>query len=53
MICGHTPVSRPIDHPQLINIDTGCVYRFNPLLGKLTAVLLPEREFVIVRNLDW
>ncbi len=53
VICGHTPVSKPIDHPQLINIDTGCVYRFNPLLGKLTAVHLPEREFVMVRNLDW
>ncbi len=53
VVCGHTPVSKPIDHPQLINIDTGCVYRFNPLLGKLTAVILPEREFVIVRNTDW
>lgn len=53
IVCGHTPVPKPIDRPQLINIDTGCVYRYNPLLGKLTAVRLPEREFVTVRNVDW
>ena len=33
---------------QLIGIDTGCVYFTRPELGNLTAVRLPEREFVTV-----
>jgi serine/threonine protein phosphatase 1 len=38
----------PMDQPRLINIDTGCVYADRPGLGTLTAVILPEREFVSV-----
>ena len=48
VICGHTPHPEPIDHPQLISIDTGCVYFMYPGMGRLCAVRLPEREFVMV-----
>ena len=48
VVCGHTPQPQPLDRDLLINIDTGCVYHMHPRLGKLTAVRLPEREFVSV-----
>ena len=48
VVCGHTPQAEPIDRPELINIDTGCVYYAYPSMGYLTAVRLPEREFVAV-----
>ena len=48
VICGHTPHSEPISKDKLIMIDTGCVYHSHPMLGKLSAVRLPEREFVSV-----
>jgi serine/threonine protein phosphatase 1 len=48
VVCGHTPVSEVINRQRLINIDTGCVYYMRPTLGYLTAVRLPEREFVSV-----
>lgn len=48
VVCGHTPVSEPVDRPHLINIDTGCVFYTHPHLGHLTAVRLPERTFVSV-----
>jgi serine/threonine protein phosphatase 1 len=48
VVCGHTPVSEPVNTPRLINIDTGCVYYMRPNLGYLTAVRLPERTFVAV-----
>lgn len=48
VVCGHTPVQEPTNKEYLINIDTGCVYNMHPGLGKLTAVRLPEREFVMV-----
>ncbi|GAB5520542.1 MAG: metallophosphoesterase family protein [Rhodothermales bacterium] len=48
VVCGHTPVREPINRQQLINVDTGCVYTMQPGLGRLTAVRLPEREFVSV-----
>lgn len=46
VVCGHTPQPEPINRPQLLAIDTGCVYYNHNRLGKLTAVRLPEREFV-------
>lgn len=46
VVCGHTPVSEPVDRGNLINIDTGCVFYANPSLGMLTAVRLPERVYV-------
>lgn len=48
VVCGHTPQPEPIDREKLIAIDTGCVYHMHPQLGRLTAVRLPEREFVSV-----
>ncbi len=48
VVCGHTPQRRPINKPELICIDTGCVYNAYPGYGYLTAVRLPEREFIPV-----
>ena len=48
VICGHTPHPDPINHPQLISIDTGCVYYMYPGMGRLCAVRLPQREFIMV-----
>jgi serine/threonine protein phosphatase 1 len=48
VVCGHTPHPEPINHRQLISIDTGCVYYMYPGMGRLCAVRLPEREFVMV-----
>jgi len=45
VVFGHTPRSRPIRKGKMLGIDTGCVY--DQLgYGKLTAVLLPEEEFI-------
>lgn len=49
VVCGHTPVSAPINEEELIAIDTGAVYHHRFELGRLTAVKLPEREFIAVR----
>jgi serine/threonine protein phosphatase 1 len=48
VVCGHTPVTEPIDLPQLIGIDTGAVFATRPGLGRLTAVQLPERRYITV-----
>ena len=48
VVCGHTPVSVPLDTEKLINIDTGCCFYTHPHLGTLTAVRLPEREFISI-----
>ncbi|TDI76631.1 MAG: serine/threonine protein phosphatase [Bacteroidetes bacterium] len=48
VVCGHTPQPKPTNDPLLINIDTGCVYYAYPSMGFLTAVRLPEREFISV-----
>lgn len=48
VVCGHTPHSAPLNQEKLIVIDTGCVYYNHPGMGTLTAVRLPEREFVSV-----
>lgn len=45
VIFGHTPRPHPIRKPKMIGIDTGCVYE-KLGYGKLTAVLLPQEEFV-------
>ena len=48
VVCGHTPQREPISRDKLIAIDTGCVYHRHQGLGRLTAVRLPERDFVSV-----
>jgi serine/threonine protein phosphatase 1 len=52
VVCGHTPMPTPLSTPRLIAIDTGAVYSHVRGLGRLTAVRLPEREFVHVANCD-
>ena len=52
VVCGHTPRPDPINREKLILIDTGCVYRMKPRMGRLTAVYLPEREFIDVPYAD-
>lgn len=52
VVCAHTAIPEPIMLEQLIAIDTGCVYSENALLGKLTAIILPERRIVQVENRD-
>lgn len=52
VVCGHTPRPEPINRERLLMIDTGCVYNMHPGLGRLTAVYLPEREFVDVPSQD-
>ncbi len=51
VVCGHTPLSEPVLLDKLIAIDTGCVYD-DPSLGKLTAIILPERRIVQTENID-
>lgn len=48
VVCGHTPQPKPIDRPLLMCIDTGCVYASRYGQGALTAVRLPEREWIRV-----
>ena len=48
VVCGHTPQTEPLSRPLLIDIDTGCCYHDRPGFGTLTAVRLPERQFVQV-----
>ena len=48
VVCGHTPLREPLNRDRLIAIDTGCVYHNRPGMGRLTAVRLPQREFVFV-----
>ncbi len=51
VVFGHTPRPKPIQKDHMIGIDTGCVFdRIG--YGKLTAVLLPEEEFVDQTALD-
>lgn len=45
VVFGHTPRPHPILKKKMIGIDTGCVYE-SVGYGKLTAVLLPEVEFI-------
>lgn len=52
VVCGHTPTPQPINREKLIGIDTGCVWGAHRGFGRLTAVRLPEREFVSVKNRD-
>lgn len=50
VVFGHTPVRQPIEKKNMIGIDTGCVYE---QYGKLTALILPEQEFVQQKRIDF
>ncbi len=51
VVFGHTVRPEPIRRPEMIGIDTGCVYD-GPGYGRLTAVVLPEEQFVHQENVD-
>lgn len=51
VIFGHTPRPKPIQKDKMIGIDTGCVFD-RVGYGKLTAVKLPEEEFIQQTALD-
>ena len=51
VVFGHTPQPKPIQKKNMIGIDTGCVYD-RVGYGKLTAVLLPEEEFLQQKAID-
>lgn len=53
VVFGHTPVPEPIITEKMIGIDTGCVFHSRKGLGKLTALLLPERETIQVENCEF
>lgn len=46
VVFGHTPRPHPIKKNGMIGIDTGCVFFNRRGYGKLTAVKLPEEEFI-------
>jgi len=51
VVFGHTPRPKPLKRNKMLGIDTGCVYdRIG--YGKLTAVKLPEEEFIQQPCLD-
>ena len=52
VVCGHTPVTEPINESRLIGIDTGAVFPNRPGLGRLTAVSLPDRRFLSVETAE-
>ena len=51
VVFGHTPRAYPIRKPGMLGIDTGCCYDHLGL-GKLTAVVLPEVQFIQQSSLD-
>jgi serine/threonine protein phosphatase 1 len=50
VVCGHTPIPRPILLDKIIAIDTGCVYNQQSRLGRLTAISLPENSITQIDN---
>ncbi len=52
VVFGHTPVKEPVIEDNMIGIDTGCVYHGRGY-GVLTAVALPEMEFIQQESLDF
>jgi serine/threonine protein phosphatase 1 len=52
VVFGHTPQAEPFVRSHRIGIDTGCVYKNISGMGRLTAVLLPEEEFIFQKCLD-
>lgn len=52
VVFGHTPMMEPLLSSKMIGIDTGCVYGKSRGMGKLTAVLLPEIDFIQKNCID-
>lgn len=52
VVFGHTPMPEPIVTPQMIGIDTGCVFGDMPGLGRLSAIRLPGNRIVSATNCD-
>lgn len=52
VVFGHTPVNQPFFKNNMIGIDTGCVFKNLHGLGNLTAVLLPEVQFIQQKCID-
>lgn len=52
VICGHTPQPHILMKPNLICIDTGCVFTFMPQFGTLSAIRLPSREVIELHNCE-
>lgn len=53
LVHGHTP--KPLEYiltqkGNCINIDAGCVYTDEEGYGNLVAIILPQKEFVVVSN---
>lgn len=46
VVFGHTPVPSVLNDKLRLGIDTGCVYTHHPDMGRLTAVVLPERQMI-------
>ncbi|MBS1729798.1 MAG: serine/threonine protein phosphatase [Bacteroidetes bacterium] len=55
LVHGHTPLPLRFIKNQrgnCINIDGGCVFTNWPTLGNLVAVILPDREYIFVPNVE-
>lgn len=53
VVFGHTPMSEPLNQDNKIAIDTGCVYSYKKKFSKLTAIKLPEEEFIFQKSLEY
>jgi len=53
VVFGHTPMSDPLIKNNKIAIDTGCVYSYIEKFSKLTAIKLPEEEFIFQECLEY
>ena len=49
VVFGHTPVHEVIMEPNLIALDTGCVF-VDRGYGTLSAIILPERALISIKN---
>lgn len=51
-IFGHTPVEDIDISSKHANIDTGCIYNYSHLLGKLSAIEFPSMKVISQINVD-
>lgn len=52
VIFGHTPKKDIIQLPNMIGIDTGCVFKNLPGLGILSALVLPDKKVIQINCKD-